>query len=78
MHRESPEVAKQLNVSISTVKVWRGHGLLKAHLFNDKNERLYEPPGEDAPRKQQGQKLAERPRLDQFLPNPAHEVQYEA
>lgn len=43
------EMAAALGVSTSTVKVWRRHGLLRAHAYNDKDQYLYEPPGEDAP-----------------------------
>jgi len=42
------EMAAALGVSTSTVKVWRRHGLLRAHAYNDKDQYLYEPPGEDA------------------------------
>ncbi|MEW6547228.1 MAG: recombinase family protein [Bacillota bacterium] len=43
------EMAAALGVSSSTVKAWRRHGLLRAHAYNDKDQYLYEPPGEDAP-----------------------------
>lgn len=43
------EMAAALGVSTSTVKAWRRHGLLRAHAYNDKDQYLYEPPGEDAP-----------------------------
>lgn len=56
------EVAVFLGVGVGTVGVWRRHGLLRGHPFNEKGECLYERPGPGSPRKQQGQKLAERRR----------------
>ena len=50
------EMAQLLGVSAGTVKIWRAKGLLKGRLVNDKNERLYEHPGENQPRKMQGKK----------------------
>lgn len=43
------EMAERLGVCATTVKVWRRHGLLASHVYNDKGERLYEPPSDDAP-----------------------------
>jgi hypothetical protein len=43
------EMAERLGVCTSTVKIWRRHGLLVSHIYNDKGERLYEPPAADAP-----------------------------
>lgn len=43
------EVAAALGVSTATVKHWRRHGLLSARAYNDKDQYLYEPPGEGAP-----------------------------
>jgi DNA invertase Pin-like site-specific DNA recombinase len=57
------EIASILGVSVSTVKDWRQNGLLHAHPFNDKNEALYEHPGDDPPTKHQGRKLTDK-RLD--------------
>lgn len=45
------EMADQLGVHPCTVKKWRAAGLLKAFAHNDKNECLYQPPGENRPRK---------------------------
>lgn len=47
------EVAEQLDARPDSVKLWRKKGLLKAYKVNDRNEYLYEPPGEDAPRGRQ-------------------------
>ena len=54
------EMAGRLSVHPSTVKAWRRAGLLNSEKANDKNERLYEPPGPGSPVKKQGRKLSER------------------
>jgi hypothetical protein len=61
------EMARLLKVTPATVKIWRDHGLLWAQRYNDKNECLYERPGQNAPTKQQGTKLSLR-RLDERQP----------
>ena len=72
------EVAAMLGVSTDTVKRWRRRGLLEAHRYNDKNECLYEPPGNGPPIKQQGRKFTKRlPSRDLVTQRP-DEVQYEA
>jgi DNA invertase Pin-like site-specific DNA recombinase len=43
------EIAAQLGVSFDTVKVWRGHGRLRARRCNDKFEWLYAPLDEQPP-----------------------------
>ena len=71
------ETAGALKVTPHPVKIWLRRGLLRAHAYSDKNECLYEPLGDDAPRKAQGAKLAMR-RLDpNLLSDRATEVQYE-
>lgn len=45
------EFAAHLGVAPSTVKSWNQAGLLKSHLYNDRNDCLFEPMGEEAPRK---------------------------
>jgi DNA invertase Pin-like site-specific DNA recombinase len=72
------ETADLLGVSTKTVKIWRRRGLLLAHAYNDKNECLYEPPGDDPPVKKQGSRLSKRRRFPQVAPNPTKEVQCEA
>jgi hypothetical protein len=72
------EIAGRLSVSTSTVKIWRRHGLLCAHAYNDKNESLYEHPGDEPPVKSQGRKLSKRRRFPEVVPNPTKEVQCEA
>jgi DNA invertase Pin-like site-specific DNA recombinase len=49
------EIAKRLDVSRATVCHWRRAGLLRAHLFDDRDDYLYEPPGSDAPIKHRHQ-----------------------
>jgi DNA-binding CsgD family transcriptional regulator len=72
------EMADVLQVTPHTVKIWLRRGLLRGHAYSDKNESLFEPPGDDGPRKTQGAKLSLR-RLDaKLLPDGAKEVQYEA
>jgi DNA invertase Pin-like site-specific DNA recombinase len=70
------EKARRLNVSTSTVKIWRNHGLLHAHVYNDKKECLYEAIDANAPVKQQGTKLSERRRFPEFVPDRTNEVQH--
>jgi hypothetical protein len=72
------EISERLKVPSLRVRIWRQHGLLKAYPANDKDAWLYEDPGPDPPRREQGVKLESRRRFDC---NGAHgpvEVQYEA
>ena len=69
------EIAQQLQVTTATVKVWRRHGLLLGHLYNDKNECLFDPLDQAAPAKSQGQKLSERRRFPKVVSNRTNEVQ---
>jgi len=71
------EMANLLGISTCRVKIWRDRGLLRAHAYNDKNECLYEHPGDDPPVKQQGRKLSKRRRFPEVAPNPTKEVQCE-
>lgn len=71
------EIAERLGVSRGTVKTWRNHGLLRAYVYNDKNQCLYENLGEDMPVKQQGRKLSLRQHVPEVLSNQTNEVQYE-
>ncbi|MGO8858969.1 MAG: helix-turn-helix domain-containing protein [Steroidobacteraceae bacterium] len=43
------QIAKRLDVSYHTVKIWRRAGLLVGHCINDKGQCLFEDPGADAP-----------------------------
>ena len=68
------EIAARLNVSVSTVDIWRTHGLLRAHCYDERNARLYEDPGPHPPVKAQGQKLRLRDRMKAFIPESTEEV----
>jgi hypothetical protein len=74
------EMAPLLGISKATVKTWYNAGLLRGYVYNDKNSCLYEPPGTDAPKKSQGEKLSERRRFPKpkFIAERTQEVQYEA
>lgn len=54
------ELAEQLGVHPVTVKKWARAGLIDSHKANDKNQRLYPPPGPNPPRKKQGSSLSKR------------------
>jgi DNA invertase Pin-like site-specific DNA recombinase len=43
------QIAKRLDVSYHTVKIWRRAGLLVGHCINDKGQCLFEDPGANAP-----------------------------
>ena len=70
------EIAKQLSVTPGTIKMWRDHGLLRAHDYNSKGECLYEPVNGSGPVKSQGQKLSERRRFPEVSSNRTNEVQH--
>ena len=72
------EMADKLQVTPTTVKIWLRRGLLRGHAYTDKNEALYEPPRDDAPRKMQGAKLASRRLEVQIGVDRTTGVQYEA
>ncbi|MCZ6602152.1 MAG: recombinase family protein [Planctomycetota bacterium] len=69
------EMAELLGVQSCTIKTWRREGLLRGHAYDDKNGRLYEPPGPDAPTKMQGRKLSTRRRFPSVPAVGSHEVQ---
>ena len=74
------EMAKELNVTASTVKIWRRHGLLKGYKYNDMGWRLFEPVTEETrPAKSQGRtfKLSERPTYEELVSHAANGVQSE-
>jgi hypothetical protein len=70
------EIAEQLQVTTTTVKVWRRHGLLRGYPYNDKPECLFDPPDHAAPIKSQGRKLSERRRFPEVVSLRTDEVQY--
>lgn len=43
------EIAEQLGVQPCTIKNWQHAGLLRSVAYNDKGQRLFDPPGPDAP-----------------------------
>jgi hypothetical protein len=49
------ELAQRLNVSTATIKYWRRASLLKAYKYDDRNDYLFELPGDDTPIKHQHQ-----------------------
>jgi len=50
------EFAAAVGVHVATVTRWRQQGSVLAHQYNDRNEYLYEPPGDDTPRKGAGKR----------------------
>ena len=70
------EIAEQLNVTSGTIKAWRDHGMLRAHVYNSKGECLYEPVNGNGPVKSQGQKLSERRKFPEVSPDRTNEVQH--
>jgi DNA invertase Pin-like site-specific DNA recombinase len=72
------QMSERLAVATGTVKTWRDAGLLRAYEYNDKHECLYEPPGPNAPCKEQGRKLRLRSRPAVVRADPTNEVQYDA
>jgi hypothetical protein len=54
------QLAERLGVHPTTIKRWQAAGLLDSHKANDKNQRLYPPPGPNPPHKKQGSKLSKR------------------
>lgn len=70
------EIAAWLGISAQRVTIWNRHGLIRGHAYNDKNDCLYEPPGENRPRKAQGVKLSQRA-LTKVVSQRTEEVQCE-
>lgn len=71
------EMAALLGICRQQVKIWNQHGLIRGHPYNDKNDCLYEHPGENPPRKAQGIKLSQRV-LPKVVSQGIEEVQCEA
>jgi DNA invertase Pin-like site-specific DNA recombinase len=72
------EISERLKVPPLRVRIWHQHGLLQAYPANDKDAWLYEDPGPDPPRREQGVKLSQRRRFDNNASHGLQEVQYEA
>ncbi|HYL11823.1 MAG TPA: recombinase family protein [Terriglobales bacterium] len=72
------EMAALLGITPQWVKIWNRHGLICGHACNDKNDCLYEHPGDTPPRKAQGVKLSQRRLASEVLSQRTQEVQCEA
>jgi DNA invertase Pin-like site-specific DNA recombinase len=72
------EMATLLGITPQRVNIWCRNGLLCGHIYNDKNDRLFEHPGHHPPHKAQGVKLAQRRLANEFAPQRTQEVQCEA
>ena len=72
------EMAAMLGITTQCVKIWNRHGLLRGHAYSDKNDRLFEHPGDNPPRKTQGVKLSKRRLANEVLALSTQEVQCEA
>jgi DNA invertase Pin-like site-specific DNA recombinase len=72
------EIAKMLGVTPATIKVWRSVKLLRYHVYDDKGQCLFEPPGHDAPIRKTWKGIEAKKRLRRLVPDGTKEVQYEA
>jgi DNA invertase Pin-like site-specific DNA recombinase len=72
------EMRTRLDLCTDQVKAWRAAGLLRAHLYNDKNEYLYEAPGPHPPRKSKGVRLSRKGLINENTCIHPSEVQCEA
>ena len=72
------EMAAVLGITPQRVRIWHRHGLLRGHPYSDKNDCLYEHPGDNPPRKAQGAKLSERCAAKEVASIGTKEVQCEA
>jgi len=75
------ELAEQLDVARATVKNWNQAGFLRPHLYNDRNDCLFEPMGDEAPVKGKHKglmkSLRQMRRSRKITPQHHKEVQYE-
>jgi hypothetical protein len=72
------ELAGRLGICTKTVQTWQRAGLVRCHVYNDKNECLYELPDDNRPVKHQGRRLSEQGRFPEVFPDGTHEVQDES
>jgi hypothetical protein len=72
------EMAALLGITPQRVKIWNRHGLLRGHACYDKNDCLFEHPGNNPPRKAQGVTLSKRLPVNQVVAQATQEVQCEA
>ena len=61
------EMAVELGITPQSVKIWNRHGLIRGHAYNDKDEYLFEHPGNNPPRKAQGVKFSKRRLVDEVI-----------
>ena len=72
------EISDSLKISKATVKYWAKNNTLKSYKYNDKNERLYQRPGQELINKLRDEKRQGRSKhLIKLLSNRINEVQYE-
>jgi DNA invertase Pin-like site-specific DNA recombinase len=72
------EISDSLKISKATVKNWAKNNTLKSYKYNDKNERLYQRPGQELINKLRDEKRQGRSQhLIKLLSNRINEVQYE-
>ena len=62
------EMATLLGITPQRVNIWCRNGLLRGHVYNDENDRLFEHPGNHPPHKAQGVKLSQRRPANEFAP----------
>ena len=72
------EIAELLQITPQRVRIWHRQGLLHGHPYTDKNDCLFEHPGENPPYKAPGIKLSKRCAAKAVVSNGIHEVQCEA
>jgi hypothetical protein len=72
------EMSSLLGITPQCVRIWHHQGLLRGHAYTDKNDCLYEHPGDHPPRKAQGMKLSERCPDKRVESTVTQEVQCEA
>jgi len=72
------EMAAMLGITPQSVKIWNHYGLLRGHAYNDKNDCLFEHPGNNPPQKAQGVKLSKRRLVNEVIAQRTQEVQCEA
>ena len=72
------EMARKLKVTTNTINAWKKYGLVRGYVYNNKNECLFEPPGENPPAKIQGRKISKRLQFSKVFSDGTKEVQYEA
>jgi len=72
------EMAAMLGITPQWIKIWHRHGLLRGHAYNDKNDCVFEHPGNNPPRKAQGVKLSKRRLVNEVVAHGTQEVQCEA